>query len=286
MKFKALTKGKYGYRDASITHDTVDICIRESKTIYQNYKHEAKKKNLSFNLSLTYLQELINKPCIYCGDSESNTKSTPKGNFKYNGIDRWNNNKGYEESNVVPCCKRCGLMKNDTEDGVSFIEHIGKIFQKYEKNIIFNEKRLMKYESRLHAIKSNSHDSETQVAAILIDPKTGAVIAEGYNGFIRGGSDDKLPNKRPEKYPYMVHAEINLICNAVRSGVCTDEKVLFCTLSPCVNCARTLYQAGINNIYFIEEYRDFNNQKNMLDLQLDVEKVGKYYKLTTSPRKL
>ena len=35
------------------------------------------------------------------------------GGYTYNGIDRKDNNLGYEKANCVPCCKRCNQMKND-----------------------------------------------------------------------------------------------------------------------------------------------------------------------------
>ena len=52
-----------------------------------------------------------------------------------------------------------------------------------------------------------SHDSETQCGCVLVKNKT--IIATGYNGFIRGIDDFMLPNTRPAKYPFMIHAEAN-----------------------------------------------------------------------------
>lgn len=149
--------------------------------------------------------------------------------------------------------------------------------------------KLSKYKKRLDAIKVNSHDLETQVAAIIIHPITGAVVAEGYNGFIRGADDDSLPKTRPEKYPYMIHAEANAIYNAVTSGVNTYGKTLFCTLSPCVNCLRMLWQTGIDTIYFVDKYRDFEKNIDMKDLEVNVEEItfkeSTFYKATIKPRK-
>jgi len=66
--------------------------------------------------------ELIKQPCYYCGDIDTNyiqDYSTKQNKFisdtviYYNGIDRVDNNLGYLETNVVPCCKRCNSAKND-----------------------------------------------------------------------------------------------------------------------------------------------------------------------------
>lgn len=128
--------------------------------------------------------------------------------------------------------------------------------------------KVRNYYKQALAIAEMSPDAETQVGAILIHAKTGAVLSQGFNGFIRGAQDGKLPKTRPEKYPYMVHAETNLIYNCARHGISTDECFVFCTLSPCVNCCRALYQCGIKKVIFKDKYRDFDSQKQMEDLKL------------------
>ena len=119
-----------------------------------------------------------------------------------------------------------------------------------------------------------SHDSESRVGSILVHKQTGAVLATGYNGFVRGADDVKLPSKRPEKYPYMIHSEQNLLLNAARHGVSTDNCYLVCTLSPCINCLRFAWQAGIDTIYFKEYYRDFKESYNMRDLSIVTKELN------------
>jgi len=150
---------------------------------------------------------------------------------------------------------------------------------------LLSKKKLDAYHARAIAIASLSPDSDTKVAAVLIHPKTFAVMAEGYNGFVRGAPDDKLPSTRPDKYDYIVHAETNLICNAVRSGVQTDDCIVYCTLSPCVHCIRLLWQAGISEIYFKDTYRDFDESRAMLDLDIQVTPVFDYFKLDIRPKR-
>lgn len=113
-----------------------------------------------------------------------------------------------------------------------------------------------------------SHDAETKVGSILVSNKTQDVLGTGYNGFVRGANDQNLPNTRPEKYKYMVHAEMNLVCNLARRGVSTEDSTLFVTMSPCVTCMRLLYQAGVTKIICKEKYRDFDAIKEMGDLEV------------------
>lgn len=122
-------------------------------------------------------------------------------------------------------------------------------------------------------VASRSKDTQTRVGAVLIDKDDFSTIATGYNGFCRGAPDKKLPTTRPHKYPYMIHAEENLISNCARRGIATNNTVIILTLSPCTHCLRICWQAGINEIYFLDEYRDFHQSSNMLDLNVIVKQI-------------
>lgn len=118
-----------------------------------------------------------------------------------------------------------------------------------------------------------SHDQETKVGSVLVSNKTQDVLGTGYNGFIRGANDSILPKTRPDKYQYIVHSEQNLICNLARRGVSTEDTTLYCTMSPCSNCARLLFQAGVTKIVCLEKYKDFDSLKKMMDLEI-VESIS------------
>ena len=100
-----------------------------------------------------------------------------------------------------------------------------------------------------------SHDTQTQCGCVLVKDRT--VISSGYNGFIRDIDDDCLPNTRPEKYPFMIHAEANAIYNSVRIGRSTLGASAYITAIPCLSCLQMLYQCGIEKIYF----SDISNPK-------------------------
>lgn len=148
-----------------------------------------------------------------------------------------------------------------------------------------DENKLKKYMKRAEVVAENSHDEETQVGAVLINNNTLSVISEGYNGFVRGAPDQDLPRTRPDKYPYMIHAEQNLLANACRNGISTDNSFIVLTLSPCAHCVRMCWQAGIKEIYFKDIYRDFHQSKDMGDLEIDFTNYGIYYRILLSPKK-
>jgi dCMP deaminase len=92
-----------------------------------------------------------------------------------------------------------------------------------------------------------SKDS-TKVGCVIVGPEK-EVRAQGYNGPTRGARDD-VPGRllRPEKYAHACHAEINAICNAARVGTRTDGCTLYCSLHPCMDCAKAIVQAGITTV--------------------------------------
>jgi hypothetical protein len=86
-------------------------------THYQNYIKSAAMRNKQFELSIDEFSELVNSRCNYC-DSYDETEVI--------GIDRVDNTSGYTEGNVVPCCAKCNMMKNDMNVD-EFVTHIQKI---------------------------------------------------------------------------------------------------------------------------------------------------------------
>ena len=125
------------------------------------------------------------------------------------------------------------------------------------------------YMDLAETIAKRSHDAETQVGAILINNDSGAIIATGYNGFVRGADDSALPNTRPDKYEYIVHAEQNLICNSAKHGISMNNCSLVCTLSPCKLCMRMLLNCGITKVVAKDLYKDFDEILKMQDVKVE-----------------
>jgi hypothetical protein len=97
--------------------------------LFDSYKRNAKNKNLRFNLKEESFKNLISDNCFYCG-KEPNTRLNKVKNreFYYNGIDRKNNSIGYEESNVVACCRDCNFKKSNL-DSEQFIKWVKAVYE-------------------------------------------------------------------------------------------------------------------------------------------------------------
>lgn len=130
-----------------------------------------------------------------------------------------------------------------------------------------------------------SHDEETQVGCVLVDSKSHMALASACNGFARGVCDHRLPTKRPDKYRYIIHSEINMLASCAKQGISTDGKYLVCTMSPCVTCMRAIYQAGIEKVVVKEKYKDFKSLKEMKDITIMESTTQEgYLELTYKPR--
>ena len=87
--------------------------------LYASYKRNAKRRNIDFNLTFEEFNKIIQQNCYYCNNEPSHPTEKilkERGNinepsFAYNGIDRLDNELGYNIDNCVPCCSKCNYMK-------------------------------------------------------------------------------------------------------------------------------------------------------------------------------
>lgn len=93
------------------------------------YKKGAIRRGLSYNLPRDLFISLTNSDCNYCGKPPSTVRKRIKdtsAHFIYNGLDRVDNNIGYEVDNVVPCCYTCNKVKM-AQDLDHMYQHLIKI---------------------------------------------------------------------------------------------------------------------------------------------------------------
>lgn len=96
-------------------------------------------------------------------------------------------------------------------------------------------------------VSSWSKDPGTKVGAVLVSNKR--ILATGYNGFPSGISDTfERYADREVKLAYTVHAEVNALLNAAKNGAKTEGSILYTTFHPCVNCAASVIQGGIDRV--------------------------------------
>lgn len=91
----------------------------------------------------------------------------------------------------------------------------------------------------------HSKDPSTKVGCVIIRPDR-TQAAGGFNGFPRGVADteDRYAD-RNIKYKLVVHAEQNAIVTAREP---LHGYTMYCTHSPCHECAKLIVQAGIKRV--------------------------------------
>jgi dCMP deaminase len=114
-----------------------------------------------------------------------------------------------------------------------------------------------KWDKRFLALASHiagwSKDPSTQVGCVVVGPDR-EIRSTGFNGFPRGIEDSiaRLEN-RELKYPLICHAEENAIMHAARIGISLKGCTAYVTWPPCSRCARSLIQAGVDEVVYPTE---------------------------------
>ena len=97
-----------------------------------------------------------------------------------------------------------------------------------------------------------SHARRLQVGAIVV--KDDRIISIGYNG-MPSGWDNECEDENNKTKPQVLHAESNAITKLAKSHESGDKSTMFCTHSPCIECAKLIFQTGINTLYYRNDYR-------------------------------
>ena len=114
-----------------------------------------------------------------------------------------------------------------------------------------------------------SHARRLHVGAIIV--KDDRIISIGYNGMPAGWDNNCEMHPTvidPETFepventdilvtrPEVLHAETNALAKLAKSTESGDGASMFITHAPCLNCAKLIYQSGINKVWYRDSYRD------------------------------
>lgn len=138
----------------------------------------------------------------------------------------------------------------------------------------------------------------SQVGALIV--RDGRIVSMGYNGPVSGmPACKKIPPQfqklldegnhfaleQYEEYKKnttmcmgpgcirSLHAETNAIAFAARAGVSVEGCTMYCSMSPCINCAKVIVNSGIKELKYLEEYRDTSGLELLRKAGITVEQV-------------
>ncbi|MFD2728778.1 ComE operon protein 2 [Enterococcus camelliae] len=97
-----------------------------------------------------------------------------------------------------------------------------------------------------------------EVGATLVKEKR--IIAGGYNGSVSGDTHciDEGCYIVDGHCIRTIHAEMNALLQCAKLGISTNESEIYVTHFPCLQCTKSLLQAGVKKIHYLHNYH--NNQ--------------------------
>lgn len=120
------------------------------------------------------------------------------------------------------------------------------------------------------------------VGSIIV--KDDRIISIGYNGMPSGWDNNcetEVIIEEDEKFikglktkPEVLHAETNAIAKLAKSTESGDSATMFVTHAPCLDCAKLIYQSGINSVLYRNSYRDDNGINFLIKAGVSVEKLN------------
>ena len=129
-----------------------------------------------------------------------------------------------------------------------------------------------------------SHARRLHVGAIVV--KDDRIISIGYNGMPAGwdnnceyevlqdNGDDESETVLKTK-PEVLHAESNAISKLAKSSESGLGATIFITHAPCLDCAKLIYQSGINSVFYRSTYRSDDGINFLKKSGVTVEQVEK-----------
>jgi len=125
------------------------------------------------------------------------------------------------------------------------------------------KQKFIEYFSDVAEITSKlSHAKKLKVGCVIV--KDNRILSVGYNGTPSGWDNECEEVVPPNEWvdyeqlktkPEVLHAEANALMKLCSSTESSKDADLFITHAPCMHCAKLIYQAGIKNVYYINEYR-------------------------------
>lgn len=119
-------------------------------------------------------------------------------------------------------------------------------------------------------ISECSSAKRLKVGSICV--KNDKIISLGYNGTPSGWSnicEDENNNTISE----VIHAEVNMLTKLAKCDGGAEGSSVFVTHSPCIECAKMIYQSGVKKVYYNIEYRSNTGLEFLRKCRIEIEKI-------------
>ncbi|WLD92147.1 ComE operon protein 2 [Alkalihalobacillus sp. AL-G] len=141
-------------------------------------------------------------------------------------------------------------------------------------------------QSTLLAMRSTCE--RLKVGATIVRDKR--IIAGGYNGSISGGEHclDEGCYVIDGHCVRTVHAEMNALLQCAKFGVATENAEIYVTHFPCLQCCKSIVQAGIKKVYYAKDYKNHPYAIQLFKqagVQTELVRLEEHYDLTSKSKR-
>jgi dCMP deaminase len=109
------------------------------------------------------------------------------------------------------------------------------------------------------------------------------ILSTGYAGSPKGIYHcDEIGHEMEDNHCIRTtHAEANAICQAAKNGTAIKDSTLYCTMTPCYNCAKMIINSGVIKVVVDYDYHDSSKSKEIffrsgIDLVIINKEVKEY----------
>lgn len=115
-----------------------------------------------------------------------------------------------------------------------------------------------------------SEAKRLKVGALIV--KNGAIISTGCNGQPSGWHTEVCEDAENNTLSTVRHAEKSALDKMRRSTETTVGATMFVSHAPCKSCAIEMVDAGIEEVYYAEDYRSFEGIEYLRSKGVKVER--------------
>lgn len=129
-----------------------------------------------------------------------------------------------------------------------------------------------------HRFAQLSTAKRLQVGAIIV--KEDRIISIGFNGTPAGWTNECehfVDNGVRSGFftkDEVIHAEANAVAKLAKSPESGVGSTMFLTHSPCIHCAKQIYTAGIEKVFYKEDYRSPDGIQFLKKCSIEVVKCS------------
>lgn len=144
------------------------------------------------------------------------------------------------------------------------------------------------YTDFAHRIAEMSHARRLKVGAVIVKDD---VVTYGYNGMPNGWDNDcedetvalysgyegAIHHVVLKTKPEVLHAESNALSKIARSTISAKDADMFITHSPCIDCAKMMFQAGVRRVFYSTQYSSSDGIEFLKKSGIEVVKLTNNY---------